>query len=133
MTTDTDVQSFLGHLAARDYDRVATTLAPDAVARLLLPLRIDQANGAEAIARLFEGWFGASETFTVRSIGARPIGRKWLLHWRFEVCRDGATEEVIEQVAFAEVGPAGIHKLDLACSGFLATAAPVDQAAAATH
>jgi len=33
--------------------------------------------------------------------------------------RDGKTREVIEQVAFIDVGPDGISKIDLMCSGFL--------------
>jgi hypothetical protein len=33
--------------------------------------------------------------------------------------RDGKPLEVIEQVAFVDVGPDGIAEMDLLCSGFL--------------
>jgi SnoaL-like domain len=127
MDTTSAPQDFLEQLAARDYDALAATLAPDATARMLLPRRVDEASGADAIARRFEGWFGGAETFAVLSTGSQPVGGRWLLRWRFQLCRDGQTNEVIEQVAFADVGPAGISRLDLVCSGFL----PEIEAAAA--
>jgi hypothetical protein len=39
--------------------------------------------------------------------------------------RDGHTLEVIEQVAFIDVGPDGIAEIDLLCSGFLPAEEPV--------
>ncbi len=41
------------------------------------------------------------------------------MQWRFRLSRDGRSSEVIEQVAFVDAGPEGIHRLDLLCSGFL--------------
>ena len=58
--------------------------------------------------------------------GSQPVGGRWLLRWRFHLCRDGQTNEVIEQVAFADVGPEGVSRLDLVCSGFLPESAAVD-------
>jgi hypothetical protein len=56
------------------------------------------------------------------------------MRWKFRLSRDGQTVEVIEQLAFADVGPDGISRLDLLCSGFLpdgADAAPETDAARA--
>ena len=48
-----------------------------------------------------------------------PLGDRWLMRWRFRLSRDGSAIEVIEQLAFADLGPAGIQRLDLLCSGFV--------------
>jgi hypothetical protein len=119
METTTATQSFLDHLTARNFEELAGTLAPDAVARLLLPRGPDLTAGAEAIAQRLEGWFGAADRFTVLATSDEQVGRRRLMHWKFRLCRDGETVEVIEQVAFADVGPNGISRLDLVCSGFL--------------
>jgi len=122
MQTTNLSQAFVDQLAARNFDQLAQTLAPDAVARLLLPRGPQETAGAEAIARRFEGWFGGATSFTVLSTIVEPVGERSLLKWRFRLSRDGRTTEVIEQVAFVDVGPAGIYRLDLLCSGFLADA-----------
>ncbi|HYT11877.1 MAG TPA: nuclear transport factor 2 family protein [Candidatus Nitrosopolaris sp.] len=119
MANTTSSQAFLDHLAARNFQQLAGTLAADAVARFLLPRGPQETAGADAIAHRFEGWFGAATGFTVLSTVSEPVGGRSLLHWRFRLSRDGRSTEVIEQVAFADVGPDGIHRLDLLCSGFL--------------
>lgn len=122
MKDATPARAFVDKLSARDFEGLAETLAPDAVARLLLPRGADEAVGRAAIARRFEGWFGSATGFEVLTASDEPVGSRRLLHWRFDLSRDGSTAETIEQVAFADVGPAGIHRLDLLCSGFLADA-----------
>ena len=119
MQTTTSSQTFLDHIAARNFEKLAGTLAPDAVARFLLPRGPQETAGADAIARRFEGWFGAAGSFTVLSTVNQPVGGRSLLQWRFSLSRDGRSTEVIEQVAFVDEGPAGIYRLDLLCSGFL--------------
>jgi len=119
METTASSQTFLDHLAARRFEELASSLAPDAVARFLLPPGAQETIGADPIARRFEGWFGGASSFSVLSTGNQPVGGRSLLHWRFRLSRDGQSTEVIEQVAFADAGPAGIYRLDLLCSGFL--------------
>ena len=116
--------AFVDHLASRDYEHLARTLAPDAVARFLLPRGPQETLGRDAIARRFEGWFGGAGNFTVLSTENQQVGNRRLLQWRFRLSRDGSSTEVIEQVAFADEGPAGIYRLDLLCSGFLTEPAP---------
>ena len=41
------------------------------------------------------------------------------ISWRFNVVRDGS-RQVIEQLVFLDLGPQGIERIDLLCSGFLA-------------
>ena len=84
---------------------------------MLLPRGARETVGADAITRRFEGWFGGAGSFT--ALAAMRQRRRWLLQWRFRLTRDGQSIEVIEQVAFADEGPAGIQRVDLLCWGFL--------------
>ena len=119
MQTITPTQAFVDQLQARNFDQLAMTMAPDVVARFLLPRGADETIGAQAVARRLEGWFGAAGDFVVLSTGNEQVGRRRLVRWRFRLCRDGRTTEVIEQVAFMDEDPVGISRLDLLCSGFL--------------
>ncbi len=119
METTNPSQAFLDHLAARNFEQLAQTLSPDAVFRMLLPRGPQETAGADAIAGRFESWFGGAGNFAVLSTVSQQVGGRSLLEWRFRLSRDGQSTEVIEQVAFVDVGPAGIYRLDLLCSGFL--------------
>jgi hypothetical protein len=119
MKTATSSQAFVDQLTARNFEQLASVLAPDAVARFLLPRGPQETAGGEAIARRFEGWFGGATNFTVLSTGNQELGGRSLLQWRFRLSRDGRSSEVIEQVAFVDSGPEGVYRLDLVCSGFL--------------
>ena len=118
MNAQNPPQDFLDSLAAQDFAGLAATLAPYAAARLLLPSRTAELAGAAAIRDQFQTWFGRATDLTVLAGGAEPVGARWRLQYRFRLRRDGGPAEVIEQVAFAEVGPTGIFRLDLLCSGF---------------
>jgi hypothetical protein len=119
MKTITSTQDFVDHLAARNFDQLARAMAPDAVARFLLPRGAQETTGADAIAGRFKGWFGSASSFTVLSTNHQIVGGRSLIQWRFLVSREGRSIEVIEQIAFADAGPDGIYRLDLLCSGFL--------------
>jgi TusA-related sulfurtransferase len=115
----TTPKKFLELLAARDFERLAGTLASDAHARLLLPYGLEEPAGRDAIVRHIERWFGSASVFELTSSSEEQIGPRHRLDWRFNVVRDGHSQ-VIEQVAFLDLGPDGIKQLDLLCSGFQA-------------
>ncbi len=119
METTHSSQAFLDRLTARDFEQLALTMAPDAVFRMLLPRGPDDAAGAEAIARRFEGWFGGAASLSVLSAASEQVGRRRLLRWRLRLSRDGRSTEVIEQVAFVDEGSEGISRIDMLCSGFM--------------
>lgn len=119
MQTISPPQAFVDQLIARNFEQLARTLAPDVVARFLLPRGTDEAVGARAVTRRLEGWFGSAWGFTVLTTDAEQVGRRWRLRWKLRMSRDGKSTELIEQVAFVDEGPAGISRLDLLCSGFL--------------
>jgi TusA-related sulfurtransferase len=117
------LEGFLDALAARDFRRLAACMAPDAHARLLMPDEVEECSGGQQIASRFEGWFESCAQFQVVTTEHAEVGSRHLLRWRLRVVRDGQPWEVIEQVAFVDVGHEGIKDLDLLCSGFLFEAA----------
>jgi TusA-related sulfurtransferase len=108
---------FLELLAARDFDRLVDTLASDAHARFLLPHGLEEYAGGEAIVRRIESWFGSASAFDLTSSSEAVVGSRHRLSWRFSVVRDGA-RQVIEQLVYLDLGPQGIERIDLLCSGF---------------
>jgi hypothetical protein len=117
--------AFLSALSSRDFDRLAQCLAPSAQARMLLPRGPEVRSGREEIARRLEGWFAAGSDFRVLGTGQEPVGLRHRLTWRFRMSRNHQAPEIVEQVAFVDVGPDGISQLDLMCSGFLHEAEPI--------
>lgn len=127
-------QDFLDHLAARDFDRLAATLAPAAQARLLLPHGLEVRSGREDISRRIASWFAVAAKFQVLSVQHDRVGSRHSASWRFRVGESGRSWEVVEQFAFFDEGPDGIERLDLMCSGFLPEAAtPASEALPAGH
>jgi hypothetical protein len=110
---------FLSALSSRDFERFAECLAPAAQARLFLPRGPEARSGRDEIAQRFEGWFARATEFEVLETCSERVGHRSRLNWRFRLSRDGQTREVIEQVAFVDVGPEGVTAIDLLCSGFL--------------
>jgi hypothetical protein len=119
MIDHTTPDLFIAALSLRDFERFADCLAPSAQARLLLPRGPEVLSGREDIARRFEGWFAHASEFEVMDSSRQQIGPRNRLTWRLRMSRNGQTPEVIEQVAFVDVAPDGIARIDLLCSGFL--------------
>jgi TusA-related sulfurtransferase len=118
MAERTTSRKFLELLAARDFERLAATLASDAHARLLLPYGLEEDEGRDAIVRRIESWFGSASVFDLTSSTEEAVGLRHRLSWRFSVVRDGGSREVIEQLVYLDLGPHGIEQIDLLCSGF---------------
>ena len=114
----TSPQKFLELLAARDFERLAGTLATDAHARLLLPHGLEEYAGRDAIVASIKSWFGSASVFELTSSSAEAVGPRHRISWRFSVVRDGRSREVIEQLVYMDLGPHGIERIDLLCSGF---------------
>jgi hypothetical protein len=119
VTVGTSTDVFLEALCERNFDRLEAALAPEAVARLLLPRGPDQVVGPREIRARIEKWFGAATAFRILRCEQEEIGPRQHARWRFQLVRDGASWEQIEQTAFIDCGPAGIERIDLLCSGFL--------------
>ena len=115
----TSARKFLELLAARDFDRLAASLASDAHARFLLPHGLEEYDGRDAIVARIRSWFGSASLFDLAASTEDQVGMRHRISWRFNVVRDGS-RQVIEQVVYLDMGPHGIERIDLLCSGFLA-------------
>jgi hypothetical protein len=125
MSETSVTDAFLAAISSRDFGRLAECLAPSAQARLLLPRGPEVRSGREEIARRLEGWFAAGSDFGVLGTSNEPVGLRHRLTWRFRMSRNQQAPEIVEQVAFVDVGPEGISQIDLLCSGFLREAEPI--------
>ena len=110
---------FLELLAARDFERLVASLASDAHARFLLPHGLEEYDGRDAIVARIKSWFGSASVFDLTSSTQDEVGLRHRISWRFSVVRDGS-RQVIEQLVYLDLGPQGIERIDLLCSGFLA-------------
>ena len=110
---------FLELLAARDFERLVASLASDAHARFLLPHGLEEYDGRDAIVARIRSWFGSASVFDLAASTEDQVGMRHRISWRFNVVRDGS-RQVIEQLVYLDLGPQGIERIDLLCSGFLA-------------
>src|SRR5436853_2248929 len=110
---------FLELLAARDFERLVASLAVDAHARFLLPHGLEEYDGRYAIVARIRSWFASASVFDLAGSTEDEVGMRHRISWRFNVVRDGS-RQVIEQVVYLDLGPQGIQRIDLLCSGFLA-------------
>jgi TusA-related sulfurtransferase len=110
---------FLELLAARDFERLVASLASGAHARFLLPHGLEEYDGRDAIVARIRSWFGSASVFDLAASTEDQVGTRHRIRWRFNVVRDGS-RQVIEQVVYLDLGPHGIERIDLLCSGFLA-------------
>jgi len=106
-------------LAARDFDRLAASLASDAHARFLLPHGLEEYDGPDAIVARIRSWFESATVFDLTSSTEDEVGVRHRISWRFSVVRDGS-RQVIEQLVYLDLGHQGIERIDLLCSGFQA-------------
>jgi TusA-related sulfurtransferase len=106
-------------LAARDFERLAASLASDAQARFLLPHGLEEYDGRDAIVARIRSWFGSATVFDLTSSTEDEVGMRHRISWRFSVVRDGS-RQVIEQLVYLDLGHQGIERIDLLCSGFQA-------------
>ncbi len=110
-------RTFLELLAARDFDRLAASLASDAHARFLLPHGLEEYDGRDSIVARVRSWFESASVFDLTSSTEDKVGMRHRISWRFSVVRDGS-RQVIEQLVYLDLGPQGIDRIDLLCSGF---------------
>ena len=120
--------AFLDALVRRDFDALEASLAPEVLARFLLPRRVEEWHSRAEVRARIEGWFGAATDFAVIDSSEIPIAGRLRLGWRFRLVRDSGPE-VIEQVAFIDPGEGGVSRIDMVCSGFLPGEEPAESCA----
>lgn len=113
--------TFLDALATQDFDRLGSTLSPDAALRALLPSKQRDRTGAESIAAQFATWFGDTSQFDLVEATAGEVGGRIHLSWRIRLKAErlGPGWRVVEQQAYAECDEHGrIARIDLLCTGY---------------
>jgi hypothetical protein len=105
-------------LTARDFGRLARTLAPDVRMRALIPPGPVEVSGAEAAAAKFAFWFGEAKGLELVHSGSDEVGDRLHVFYRLRVKRPGDLWKVIEQHLFCALDEGRITALDLVCSGF---------------
>ncbi|HVT42669.1 MAG TPA: hypothetical protein VHD39_06765 [Acidimicrobiales bacterium] len=108
-------------LAARDFGRLASAIAPDGTMDALLPRGLRACRGHVEIRTAFEDWFGDTTEFQVADASVGNVGPVLQLRWRLVVLKPawGEQRHVVEQQAFAFMGESGlVQRLSLVCSGF---------------
>jgi hypothetical protein len=113
--------TFLEGLGARDFARLAASLAPDVRLRALLPPGPMEWTGSDDVADTLRSWFADATDFELVDATVGEVGGRLHLSWRLRLRPApfgiGAGWHVIEQQAYADAGTA-IETLDLLCSGF---------------
>jgi len=114
---------FLECLTARDYERLAATLAPGVRFRALQQDGPSEWHGRAEAADVFYSWFGEDNRFEVVDATVGELAGRLQMTWRirlrpapFDI---GDGWHLIEQHAFADIAET-IETLDLVCSGFQA-------------
>jgi hypothetical protein len=113
--------AFLEGLTARDFQAVAATLHPDVRMRALLPSRLAELHGRDAVAETLESWYGPATRFEILHASVGEVAGRLQLTWRARVRPApfgiGDGWHVIEQHVFINATET-IESLDLLCSGF---------------
>jgi len=108
-------------LAARDFDAIAGAFADDVVFRALLPRRVLELEGTDAVRGTFTRWFGNADRWELTEAVIGEVGGRLHLRWRVRMTdaqiSDGAI--VVEQQVYADGGADGrLRDVALMCTGY---------------
>ena len=110
---------FVDAIVAHDWDGLAACFAPDARLVAVVPKEnpFRERSGREAAAGQLRAWFGDADVTELLDSEVRPMADRVRIVYRIhEHEPDGWY--LVEQVAYATVGPEGFADMNLACSGF---------------
>lgn len=113
---------FIDGLADRDFDAVAGTLADDVTFRALLPRRVLELDGVEAVRSTLDSWFAEAEQWELLEAVVGEIGGRIHLRWRLRLTNPavGPGAFVVEQQVYATAGFDGrLRDIALLCTGIL--------------
>lgn len=112
---------FIDALAARDFDVLAGTLADGVHLRALLPSRVLDLEGADAVRSSFTRWFGGAERWEVVDAVVGEVGGRIHLGWRVRLTDPAIGEGtlLVEQQVYASAGADGrLRDVALLCTGY---------------
>jgi hypothetical protein len=112
---------FIDALAARDFDLLAGTLADGVHFRALLPSRVLELDGADAVGSMFSRWFGGADRWEVVEAVVGEVGGRIHLGWRVRLTDPDIGEGtlLVEQQVYANAGADGrLSDVALLCTGY---------------
>ena len=112
---------FVDGLAARDFDLLGGTLDDGLHFRALLPRRVLDVEGADAVRAAFVRWFGGAERFEMVEAVVGEVGGRVHLRWRVRLTDPdiGDGPLLVEQQAYANAAPDGrLRDVALLCTGY---------------
>ena len=112
------VDRFLRSLATRDYDALAECFAPSAKLRALVPTRVREEDGPEAITARFRFWLDDYDEYQVVATDAEPIADREQLRYLIRGVDPQDGPGVMEQRGYATVDDGRISELNIVCTGF---------------
>jgi hypothetical protein len=112
------VERFLHSLETRDFETLADCFAPDAKLRALLPSRIREEDGRDAIEARYRFWLGDLGDYELLRTASDTVVDRALVRYRVRGVdpEDGPSE--MEQHGYATVEDGRITALNVVCSGF---------------
>jgi hypothetical protein len=108
-------------LAARDFDAVVGALTDDVSFRALLPRRVLDVTGSDAVRAAFDTWFGGAERWGLAEAVVGEVGGRIHLRWRLRLTNPqvGPGTFLVEQQVYADAGPDGrLRDVALMCTGY---------------
>ncbi len=112
------VDRFIDAVAARDFDAIAGCFADDARLRALLPERLREEDGPQAIAERYRYWLGAQDSFELVDREHDDLLDCERLRYRVRAVDPTDGPSLMEQEGYATVDGDRITALNLVCSGF---------------
>ena len=112
---------FIDGLAARDFDTVVGVLADDVAFRALLPRRVLELAGRDAVRSTFDTWFGGAERWDLVEAVVGEVGGRIHLRWRLHLTNPdvGPGNFLVEQQIYADAGADGrLRDVALLCTGY---------------
>jgi SnoaL-like domain len=111
-------EGLVSALAARDFSRLAGTLARDVRMRALIPPGPIEVSGAEATAAKFSAWFGGAEELELVHSQSDEVADRLHVSYRLRVRRPGDSWTLVEQHLLCVLDDERIAGFDLICTGF---------------
>ena len=113
------VDRFLDAVGARDFDGIAACFDDDARMRALVPSRLRDETGPDAIAERYRFWLGGADTVELVDREHDLMVGSERVRYRLRIVHPHNGEQVMEQEGYATVNGDRITALNLVCSGFL--------------
>lgn len=105
-------------LAEGDFERLASTLAPDVRMRALIPPGPVEALGADAAAAKFSAWFGGAEQVELIRSGSDAVADRLHVFYTLRIKKPSEGWKLVEQHLLCTLENGNIAAFDLVCTGF---------------